>query len=167
MESLARRAVTNKLAVLTGDNPGVDAFVNRDTDGKMEFVFQSQSVKLAMKKNVAITKSGTPVEACVVIAVILTALHLQFVEVVVTAKRVLKVSTDVAKSSQSVRNVSTTKSGADAEMSVKTFVFCQVTVMRILANHSAYAPMVLRETHYQELVCQRANVNARKLWNIS
>lgn len=40
MESLARRAVTNKLAVLTGDNPGVDAFVNRDTDGKMEFVFQ-------------------------------------------------------------------------------------------------------------------------------
>lgn len=124
-------------------------------------------MKIAMKKNVAITKSGTPVEACVVIAVILTALHLQFVKVVVTARKALKVSTAVAKSSQSVQNVSKTKYGAAAEKAVKTFVFCQVTATRILANHSAYAPMVLREIHYQQLVCQRTNAYAQTLWNIS
>lgn len=86
-------------------------------------------------------------EACVAIAVILDAFRLQFVKVVVTARKALKISTAVAKSSQSVQNVSKTKYGAAVEKSVKTFVFCQVTVMRILANHSAYALTVLREIH--------------------
>lgn len=86
-------------------------------------------------------------EACVAIAVILDAFRLQFVKVVVTARKALKISTAVAKSSQNVQNVSKTKYGAAVEKSVKTFVFCQVTVIRILANHNAYAPMVLREIH--------------------
>lgn len=147
MESLARRVVTIVLAVLTGDNPGAGAFVSRDTDDIKEFVFPSGSVKIAMNRNVALTKSGTPVEACVAIAVILDAFRLQFVKVVVTARKALKISTAVAKSSQNVQNVSKTKYGAAVEKSVKTFVFCQVTAMRILANHSAYALTVLREIH--------------------